>query len=226
MNIIELFIEWTYKSKNGTEATFRSEFMPAAHALTIGEDIEKTGRAKNLTYNDQYDTTWLPKEIKKYLKEMETEPHNVKVYFDGGYDVQSQEAGLGVAIYYEQNGKWYRMRRNAPAQGLASNNEAEYAALHLSVVELELLEVHHQKVQFIGDSQVVINQMSGEWPAYEKELASWADRIDEKLKTLGIKPQFELVPRKLNAEADRLATQALQGVDITGQIELQDKYES
>ncbi len=222
---MELYIEWTYRSKNGTEATFRSEFMPAAHALTIGEDIEKTGRARNLTYNDKHDSTWMAKEIKKYLKEMETEPHNVKVYFDGGYDIQSGLAGLGVSIYYEQNGKSYRMRRNAPAQGLASNNEAEYAALHLAVVELELLDVHHQTVQFIGDSQVVINQMSGEWPAYEKELANWADRIDNKLKNVGIEPQFELVPRKLNAEADRLATQALQGIDITGQIELQDSNE-
>lgn len=224
--LMELFIEWTYKSKNGIEVTFRSEFMPAAHALAIGEDIEKTGRAKNLTYNDKHDSTWMPKEIKKFLKEMETEPHNVKVYFDGGYDIQSREAGLGIAIYYEQNGKWFRVRRNAPAQGLASNNEAEYAALHLAIVELDLLDVQHQTVQFIGDSQVVINQISGEWPAYEKELASWADRIDEKLKTLGIEPVFELVPRKLNAEADRLATQALQGIDISGQIELQDKYES
>ena len=63
--------------------------------------------------------------------------------------------------------------------------------------------------------------MSGEWPAYEKDLASWADRIDEKLNELGITPEFELVPRKLNSEADRLATQSLQGVGITGQIELQ-----
>jgi len=220
--MMELFIEWTYKSKNGVEATFRSEFMPAAHALTIGEDIEKTGRTKNISYTDKHDSTWMPKEIKKYLKEIETEPHNVKVYFDGGYDIQSSDAGLGIAIYYEQNGKWYRLRRNAPAHGLASNNEAEYAALHLAVVELELLGVHHQTIQVIGDSQVVINQMSGEWPAYEKELASWADRIDEKFKALGIEPEFELVPRKLNQEADRLATQALQGIDITGQIELQE----
>ncbi len=220
---MNLMIEWIYKSKNGTEVVFHSDYMPAAHALTIGEDIEKLGRAKNLTYIDQHDSTWMAKEIKKYLKEMETEPHNVKVYFDGGYDIQTKQAGLGVAIYYEQNGKWYRMRRNAPAQGLDSNNEAEYAALHLSIVELELLDVHHQEVTFIGDSQVVINQMTGEWPAYEKELANWADRIDEKLKSLGITPQFELVPRKLNSEADRLATQSLQGIDITGQIELQEE---
>ncbi|MCM3388425.1 ribonuclease H family protein [Ureibacillus chungkukjangi] len=218
---MKITIEWTYKTKNGIETVFRSDEMPPAHALSIGEDLEKTGRAKKLQFIDQNDSTWLAKELKKYIKEIDTEPHNVRVYFDGGYDIQTKNAGLGIAIYYEQNGKSYRLRRNAPASGLNSNNEAEYAALHLAIVELDLLDVHHQTVQFLGDSQVVINQMSGEWPAYEKDLASWADRIDEKLNELGITPEFELVPRKLNSEADRLATQSLQGVGITGQIELQ-----
>lgn len=218
---MRITIEWIYKAKNGIETVFRSEEMPPAHALTIGEDLEKTGRAKKITFIDENDSTWMVKELKKYLKEMETEPHNVQVYFDGGFDLQTNHAGLGLAIYYEQNGKSYRLRRNAPASGLVSNNEAEYAALHLAIVELDLLDVHHQAVRFLGDSQVVINQMSGEWPAYEKELASWADRIDEKLNSLGITPEFELIPRKKNSEADRLATQALQGVGITGQIEIQ-----
>lgn len=218
---MKITIEWTYKTKNGVETVFRSEEMPPAHALTIGEDLEKTGRAKKIQFIDQYDSTWLTKELKKYIKEIDTEPHNVRVFFDGGFDIQTNNAGLGIAIYYEQNGKSYRLRRNAPASGLNSNNEAEYAALHLAIVELDLLDVHHQTVHFLGDSQVVINQMSGEWPAYEKELSSWADRIDEKLNALGITPEFELVPRKLNSEADRLATQSLQGIGITGQIELQ-----
>ncbi len=219
---MKITIEWSYKTKNGAQTVFRSEELSPAHALTIAEDIEKTGRANNITFIDEYDSTWMTKELKKYIKEIETEPHNVRVYFDGGYDIQTSFAGLGIAIYYEQNGKSYRLRRNAPASGLASNNEAEYAALHLAIVELDLLDVHHQTVQFIGDSQVVINQMSGEWPAYERDLAAWADRIDEKLKELGITAEYELVPRKLNAEADRLATQALNGVDITGQIEIQE----
>ncbi|RHW38285.1 hypothetical protein D1B33_05200 [Lysinibacillus yapensis] len=214
-------IEWTYKSKNGIETIFRSDEMPPAHALAIAEDLEKTGRTSKMTFIDQHDSTWMAKELKKYLKELETEPHHVQVYFDGGFDLQTKDSGLGIAIYYEQNGKSYRLRRNAPAIGLVSNNESEYAALHLAIVELDLLGVHHQTVCFLGDSQVVINQMSGEWPAYEKELASWADRIDEKLNNLGITPEYELIPRKLNAEADRLATQALQGIDINGNIELQ-----
>ena len=146
---MKITIEWIYKTKNGIETVFRSDEMPPAHALTIGEDLEKTGRAKKLQYIDQNDSTWMVKELKKYIKEIDTEPHNVRVYFDGGYDIQSKNAGLGIAIYYEQNGKSYRLRRNAPASGLNSNNEAEYAALQLAIVELDLLDVHHQTVRFL-----------------------------------------------------------------------------
>ena len=152
---------------------------------------------------------------------METEPSNVTVYFDGGFNLESRISGLGCVIYFEQNGKKYRLRKNLTLDGLSSNNEAEYAALHFSVQELESLGVHHQTVRFIGDSQVVINQMSGEWPVYEKELMNWADRIDEYLNRLGIKPEFEPVSRKENEEADRLANQALDDIEIDGKIELQ-----
>ncbi|WP_332649464.1 ribonuclease H family protein [Lysinibacillus sp. 54212] len=217
---MKIVIEWAYKTPKGAETIFRSEEMSAPHALMIAEDLERTGRVKGLTLTDQHDSTWMIKELKKYIKEIETEPHNVTVYFDGGYDRGTSTSGLGCVIYYEQNGKSFRLRKNAYATGLVSNNEAEYAALNLSLVELELLDVHGMTVRFIGDSQVVINQMNGEWPAYEKELASWADRIDERLRALSITPEYELVPRKENAEADKLATQALNGVDISGKIEL------
>ena len=157
MNVL---IEWTYKSPKGVGTVFRSEEMPAEKALLIVEDLEKTGRVKDVVFIDQFDTSWMVKELKGYLKGIETEPHNVKVYFDGGFDIATSKAGLGCVIYYEQSGKSYRLRRNAVLTNLVSNNEAEYAALHLSLLELELLEVHHLPVQFIGDSQVVINHMS------------------------------------------------------------------
>jgi ribonuclease HI len=154
------------------------------------------------------------------VKGIETDPHNVTVYFDGGFDRTTSSSGLGCVIYYEQNGKSYRLRRNAPATGLISNNEAEYAAFYLCLTELELLGVHHLPVRFIGDSQVVINHLREEWPVIEKDLFNWADKIDAKMKELGLQPEYELVPRKSNGEADRLATQALNGIEITATSEV------
>lgn len=216
-------IEWAYKTPKGTEAVFHSEEMPAAKAVLLAEDLERTGRTKNFVFIDRFDSTWTIKELKGYLKGIETEPHNIIVFFDGGFNPSTNSSGLGCVIYYEQSGKSYRRRRNAPAAELKSNNEAEYAALSLSLQELELLGVHHLPVRFIGDSKVVINQMGGDWPAVEPDLARWADRIDEKVEKLGIQPEYELVPRRENAEADQLATQALNGIDIMGVIEMTAK---
>ncbi|MFF2753536.1 ribonuclease H family protein [Psychrobacillus sp. NPDC058041] len=217
---MKIRIEWIYKTSKGAETTFHSEEMPAAKALLFAEDMERTGRVKSVIFNDQYDSTWTVKELKSYLKGIETEPHNVTVYFDGGFDRSTSSSGLGCVIYYEQNGKSYRLRRNAPATGLISNNEAEYAAFYLCLTELELLGVHHLPVRFIGDSQVVINHLREEWPVIEKDLFNWADKIDTKMKELGLQPEYELVPRKSNGEADRLATQALNGIEITATSEV------
>ena len=210
-------IEWKYRSAKGVETSFTSEEMTAAQGVFIAEDIERTKRVKELVFIDMYDDSiWTMKEMKSYLKSIETEPHDITVYFDGGFNVGTKDSGLGCVIYYRQSGKSYRLRQNAQIKGLVSNNEAEYAALHLCVQELEFLEVRNMPVRFSGDSKIVINGMSGEWPVIESELVRWADRIEMKLKTMGIQAEFGLIPRKENFEADRLATQALKGIEITG----------
>ncbi|WP_033541406.1 reverse transcriptase-like protein [Planococcus sp. CAU13] len=210
-------LEWIYRSTRGVETVFRSDEMPAAQGVQIAEDIERTKRAKEIIFIDTYDdSTWTMKEMKKYLKSIETEPHDITVFFDGGFDLENRSSGLGCVIYYSQNGKTYRLRQNEQVDGLVSNNEAEYAALHLCVQELEFLEVKNMPVRFSGDSKIVVNGMSGDWPVIEAELVRWADRIEAKLAKMGIQAEYELIPRRDNAEADRLATQALKGIRITG----------
>lgn len=217
---VKLTIEWTYQTKKGANAFFRSDVLSANEALLVVEDMEQTGRVQSLLIVDEHDSSWTPKELRRYLKEMETEPHDVQVYFDGGFDHTTGAAGAGVVIFFKQNNKQYRKRINADITGIKSNNEAEYAALHLSITELLLMKVHHQSVEFFGDSQVVIHQMSDEWPVYEQELATWVEKIEQLLNSEGIKAMYTHIPRKKNAEADRLATQALQGVAIVSELEI------
>jgi len=215
-------IEWTYGVPKGIETVFSSEAMPAEAVIQIAEDLERTGRVKKIRFEDQYDSSWTLKEVKAYLKEIETEPHQVQIYFDGGYELSSGDAGLGCVIYYKQNGKSYRHRSNAKLDELRSNNEAEYAALYFCLQELEYLEVRRQVVSFTGDSRIVINGMEGEWPLIEDKLEPWVVRIKEKLNELGIQDEYQLVPRKENAEADKLATQALKGISIAATSEILD----
>ena len=216
---MQVVIEWTYRTRNGNIAVFHSEEMSAEDAVIFAFDIEKTGRAKEVIFVDQHDSSWTVKELKAYLKGIETEPHNISIYFDGGFDWETKKAGLGCVIYYDQNGKSYRVRKNAFVEGLISNNEAEYAALHLCLQELEILGVHHLPIRVLGDSRVVIHHLNEEWPVIEEDLYNWADKIEAKMKGHGLEPQYELISRKANNEADRLATQALAGVEIMANSE-------
>jgi ribonuclease HI len=211
---MKIKIEIIYKTPKGTETTFFSDEMNPEKALLLAEDLDKTGRIKDMVFYDNHETTWMLKELKKYVTSMEEEPHNIVVFFDGGFDVKTKTSGLGCVVYYEQGGKEFRIRKNALVEELNTNGEAEYAALHLAIGELEFLGVHHMPVTFIGDSQGVINQLKDEWPCYEEELLRWIDRIEKKLEGLGITPEYKLVPRKSNREADHLATQALNGVEV------------
>lgn len=217
---MELRIEWTYKTPKGPEVNFFSEELPAAAAIIVAKDLEQTGRAKHLRFVDRFDSSWTLKEVNAYLKEIETEPHHVIVYFDAGYERISGSAGLGCVIYYEQNGKSYRLRTNTKLDKLTSNNEAEYAALYFCLQQLEHLEVHRQPVRFTGDSRIVINGMSNEWLVTEKQLDPWIERSRVKINELGIQAEYQLMPRKENSEADKLATQALNGIAIAASIEI------
>ena len=212
---MKLTLEWLYRTKSGATTTFTSPILTAHEALLFAEDIEKTGRLKQLTITDEYDSTWMIKELKKYIKELETEPHNITIYFDGSFDHYSNSAGLGIVIFFTQNNMRYRLRKNARFDYIKSNNEAEYAALSFAINEIIELGAHHQSITIKGDSQVVINQMNGEWPAYEQNLAKWADQIDELLQKHGFEPQYEFIGRNYNKEADQLATQALQEIEIS-----------
>lgn len=211
---MKVIIICTYKTPRGLETTIHSNELRLKEAILLAEDLERTGRAKKLHFTDEQGQQWTLKQLKKLTKEIETEPHHITVYFDGGFDIKTKQTGLGCVIYYEQNHQTYRIRKNAIAHGIESNNEAEYAALHMGVKELELLGVQHMPVTFVGDSMVVINQLSEDWPCYEEDFLVWIERIETDVDRLRIQPTYELIPRKENKEADQLATQALKGIEI------------
>lgn len=218
---MKVSIHWTYKHPKGREIELQSAIVPAQEALFFAEDFEKTGRTKDLIFYDTSGQSWTKKELHKLLMEIETEPHEIVAFFDGGYDLDSKTAGIGTVIYFTQNKKQYRVRKNSLFEEIESNNEAEYAAFSFLIQELENLGVHHIEVTFKGDSQVVLNQLSGEWPVYEEEFKRWIDKIENKMKRLGIRAVYEPVSRKNNKEADHLALQALKGIEIDSRLEIQ-----
>ncbi|TKC19635.1 ribonuclease H family protein [Robertmurraya kyonggiensis] len=213
-------IEMQYKITGNRKVLFKSDWLDAEMALLTGEQLEKSGRATDLSFIDEMNSSWSLKELRKLSAEIEEEPHDIEVYFDGGFNKDTNEAGLGAIIYYKQGKKNFRLRGNELIEQMDTNNEAEYAALYYALNLLEELGVHHLPVEIKGDSQVVLKQLEGEWPCFEENLNRWLDRIEEKMKELGIEPRYEALPRKENKEADRLATQALEGTIINSTIEI------
>lgn len=213
-------LEWIYKGKENKKAVFTSEWLDPETAILIGEELDRSGRAYNLRFHDEMLTTWTLKEMKKLTKETEDEPCEVTVYFDGGFNKETFEAGVGVVIYYRQGKKKYRLRANELYSGLDTNNEAEYAALYYALTLLEELGVRHLPCEIKGDAQGVLKQLEGEWPCYEEHLSRWLDRIEEKISQLKIKPVFIVLPRTENKEADKLARQALDGKKIRSKMQV------
>jgi ribonuclease HI len=217
---MKISIEWTYRANKSKKTVgMTSEWLSAKDALILSADIERTGRAAAILFRDETGGEWNRKELLKYTEEVEEEPHNVTVYFDGGFRKEQQTAGLGVVLFFDRNGKTYRIRKNRFLENIESNNEAEFAAFWMGIRELEELGVHHLPVVFRGDSQVVINQLAGEWPSLGA-VNQWLVRVENKLNEMGIRPVYEGISRLDNKEADGLATQALNGEAISSLLEI------
>ncbi|MDR6998145.1 ribonuclease H family protein [Neobacillus niacini] len=213
-------IEWKYQPKGNEKVQFTSDWISGDLALQTGEELEKSGKVSEIYYYDEMGTSWTLKEMKKLTVEIEEDPHEVIVYFDGGFHKETNRAGLGAVIFFRQGKKKYRIRANEHIDQMDTNNEAEYAAFYFALNILEDLGVHHLPCEFKGDSQVVLKQLEGEWPCYEENLNRWLDRIEEKIKTLGLQLRYTAISRNENKEADKLATQALEGKEIFAKTQI------
>jgi ribonuclease HI len=133
----------------------------------------------------------------------------VRVHFDGACDPPK---GGGIATYgftVEGEGLDHEEFGLAvpPGSERATNNVAEYAGA-VRALEYLLSRDFRGVVVVVGDSQLVIRQMSGEYEVkaehlrpYHQHLGALADRIGE--------VRFEWVPREENRRADELTKIAL-----------------
>ena len=98
--------------------------------------------------------------------------------------------------------------------GETTNNVAEYMGVLDALEQIPaLLEEHTiEKIIFYLDSQLIVYQIIGEYRVKEPTLQELHARVQQRLKTLPVPYQFVHVPRKQNAEADRLVNQALDGL--------------
>lgn len=216
-------IRWNYQNKNKNETIFISDWIDNEYILQIADDLEKTGRVKNLEFEDEMGRNWTKKEAKKLLQKIEEEPDEFELYFDASYIKDSGEAGFGVVLYYRIGRQQYRERWNERIPFLDSNNEAEYGALHYALNKLGVFPVKGKKVIIKGDSQGLLMQLLGEWPCYDEQLNRWLDKIELLVEELHIQPVYEPIARNENKEADKLARLALKQVKIESKQKIGDQ---
>lgn len=213
-------IKWKYKGPKTEPIMLESIWTSEKDIEILIEDFMKTGRTIEISIIDEMENEWTQKEFLKLKKKYEKEYKDIIIYFDGGYNLDTGIAGIGMVVYYNKGEKKYRFRSNHQLQELESNNEAEYAALFNAILILEELNIRQLPCSIRGDSHGILKQLSGEWPCFEQNLNRWLDRIEEKVQKLGIKPTYEPITRKQNREADQLASQALNNKMIQSHTEI------
>jgi ribonuclease HI len=91
--------------------------------------------------------------------------------------------------------------------GKATNNVAEYRALLLGIERAKALGA--AELDLVGDSELVVKQVRGEYKVKDAGMRELHTEVHRALE--GIEWSIRHVRRELNAEADRLVNEVLDG---------------
>jgi len=127
----------------------------------------------------------------------------LKIFFDGSSHGNPGPSGIGI-IVFDESGRV--LDKISSFIGFGTNNEAEYRALIEAL--RKALHLGAEKVELYSDSELVVNQIRGVYSVKDEKLKRLHLKCVELLKNF---KEYEIsyVPRELNAEADRLANEAI-----------------
>ncbi len=129
----------------------------------------------------------------------------IVVYTDGGARGNPGPAGAGVVI---QKDGAVAAEVKAYLGDHQTNNWAEYEAVVIALGKLLEMNLRDSDVEFRLDSQLVVEQLKGNWKIKEPNLKEQAAKVHSLLKDFGT-VTFTYVPREENKDADRLVNEAL-----------------
>lgn len=127
----------------------------------------------------------------------------ITIHFDGGSRGNPGPAAAAAVAYDESGGE---LTDRVALVGEVTNNVAEYRALLLAISLAGDLEA--DEVEFVGDSQLIVRQITGE---YKVKNASLKPLFLEAQKALSGLPKWSItdVRRESNERADELLNEAL-----------------
>ena len=130
----------------------------------------------------------------------------ITIYTDGGARNNPGPAGVGVVIL-DENEKV--LKEISKYLGEKTNNWAEYEAVIVGLEEAKKLGLKGKKIEFKLDSQLVQQQLTGNYKIKEPNL------FEQFIKVHNFRVKdfpnvfFSHIPREKNGEADRLANEAM-----------------
>lgn len=145
------------------------------------------------------------------LFQKETNPNehfSVQCWFDGAtWPNPGGPSACGAVI--KRDGVTIAELSEYLGDGRTSNNLAEYGGLCLAL--RYLIENGIMEAKVFGDSDMVINQISGKWKVKRKRNPIYLPKYDEARTLADQLPlvNYEWIPREYNTEADALSTKPL-----------------
>ena len=137
-------------------------------------------------------------------------PDQAVMYCDGACSGNPGKSGIGVVIHIsghgDQSSEVDESYRISEYIGIATNNIAEYTAFVRGLEKVRSLGV--KKIIVFMDSELLVKQMTGVYKVKHKNLIPLWNRAMDLLKGFD-SHSIKHVRRELNAEADKLAREAV-----------------
>jgi ribonuclease HI len=130
-------------------------------------------------------------------------PERLVVHVDGGARGNPGPAAIAAVVATAEGEV---IERHGELIGEATNNVAEYRAMLLGIERARALGA--REVELIGDSELIVRQLRGEYKVKDRNLAELHGRARTALAGLE-RWSVRNVPREQNAEADRIVNQTL-----------------
>lgn len=133
----------------------------------------------------------------------------MKIFFDGACEPVNPggNMGWGVVVVNDDGSIFGKFHGFQPAASQNSNNVAEYLAFQLALNSIRKLE-KFKPILILGDSQLVIKQMSGDWKIKQGRYVNVAeDCLDQlhQLQSEGFVIGLQWIPREKNKLADDMS---------------------
>ncbi len=130
----------------------------------------------------------------------------LKVFTDGGARGNPGPAAFGVVV---KNNKGNVIYQDGEKIGKATNNQAEYEGLLAGLKWLCENKPEVEIIDFYLDSNLVVNQMQGNFKVKSINLRPLWRRAQEMAKKIPANINFHHIRREKNTEADSLLNEAL-----------------